>query len=91
MSEQQVSLENPFSIPSADLVAKGEGNNEWSVIVRTRVLGGVCAVGMPENVYLRNLGDPVFSFRGNSNLSSSEDCYDEIWEVRLSHSTVEVG
>lgn len=91
MSEQQMSLKNPFIISSADLVAKGEGKTIWTVIVRAIRLGGVYAVGMLENVYLRNLGDPIFSLRGNDNPNSQEDYHDEIWEVRLSNSTKEVG
>ncbi len=75
----------------ADAVAKAEGNNDVSASARTRRSGGVCVVGMLENVQPRNLGDPATSQAGRLYRNRLQGRANGLQEVGLLHTTEEMG
>ena len=77
-------------IPEVDAVAEAEDNRVLIANARLILSGGVCVIGMYENIQSRNLGGPMCSGNGNYYQSRLQGSSDGIWEVRWSHSTEEV-
>ena len=62
MNDKRASRTRNF--PGADTFVYVEGNSEESDMASSPNPGGVCVVGMYENVCQRNLGGPESSFTG---------------------------
>ena len=80
-------------ILEADAVAKAESNTDTVVKARLFHSGGVCVVGMHENVQPRNLGGPALSQPdvGKTARNGLQVQFETEQEVGLLHSTEEAG